>query len=106
MNNYLLNQQEIIQSLKEKTEILEHQCNLLNFLQSLNNLNEHTLRTPLRNGKWSVIEIIGHFYPWDEFVLQLRLPYLLTSSSLPPSPNADKLNYHSSQLAKKLTNLL
>lgn len=90
----------MIKSLKEKTEILEHQCNFLNFIQSLKNLNDHFLRTPIGDEKWSVIEIIGHFHPWDEFVLQNRLPYFLTNCSLPPSPNTDELNYHSAQLSK------
>ncbi|WP_337999466.1 DinB family protein [Solibacillus daqui] len=87
-------------SLKEKSEILAHQRNFLNFIQSLEHINENVLLTPICDGKWSVIEIIGHFYPWDEFVLQNRLPYLLTNSSFPPSPNADDLNLRSAHLAR------
>ena len=90
----------MIKSLKEQCEILEHQRNFLNFIQTLVKLDEQVLRTPIRDGKWSVIEIIGHFHPWDEFVLQKRLPYLLTNSSLPPSPNADELNLRSAQLIR------
>lgn len=90
----------MIQSLKEKNEILEHQYNFIDYIKSIRSLNEQILRAPIRNGKWSVIEIIGHFHPWDEFVLQNRLTYFLTNSSLPPSPNTDELNYHSAQLSK------
>lgn len=90
----------MIQSLKEKHEILEHQYNFIDYIKSIRSLNEQILRAPIRNGKWSVIEIIGHFHAWDEFVLQNRIPYFLTNSSLPPSPNTDELNYLSAQLSK------
>lgn len=85
---------------KEKSEILAHQQDFLRFIQSLTHINEHVLLTPIRDGKWSTIEIIGHFYTWDEFVLQNRIPYLLTNSSLPSSPNADDLNLYSAHLAR------
>ncbi|MGN7476429.1 DinB family protein [Solibacillus silvestris] len=91
---------EVVIILKEKFEIIRHQKNFLTFIQSLEKLNEDVLRTPIHDGKWSVIEIIGHFYPWDEFVLKKRIPYLLTNSELPPSPNADLLNLRSVQLVR------
>ena len=84
----------------EKLEILNHQKNFINFVESLQYLDEYVLRQPIREGKWSIIEIIGHFYFWDEFVLQKRLPYILTGNPLPPSPNANVLNKQSSLLAR------
>lgn len=89
-----------IQLLKEKSEIVAHQHHFIRFIEGLENFNEHVLLTPIRDGKWSTIEIIGHFYAWDEFVLQNRMPYLLTNSSLPLSPNADDLNLYSAHLAR------
>ena len=86
--------------LNEKYEILEHHHNFLYFLQSLKKLNENLLRKPISEGKWSVIEIISHFRFWDEFIVQNRTPYFLTNSSLPPSPNADDLNFHDSLQAR------
>ena len=69
-------------------------------MQRLEYLDEYVLRQPISEGKWSIIEIIAHFYPWDEFVLQNRLPYFFVESTLPPVPNADDLNKQSSLLAR------
>jgi hypothetical protein len=90
----------VITILTEKLEILNHQKNFINFVESLQYLDEYVLRQPIREGKWSIIEIIGHFYFWDEFVLQKRLPFILTGNPLPPSPNANVLNKQSSLLAR------
>lgn len=85
----------------KKLEILNHQRSFINFIESLNSLNESQLREPIDAGKWSVIEIIGHFYPWDEFILQKRIPYFLTGGTLPPGPEADDLNKQSALLARQ-----
>jgi len=69
-------------------------------MDSLNILDEHLLRTSISEGKWSVIEIIGHFYAWDEFVLQHRIPYLFKSEHLPKGPNTKDLNTQSALLAR------
>ena len=84
----------------EKLEILNHQKSFINFVESLQYLDEYVLRQPISEGKWSIIEIIGHFYFWGEFVLQKRLPYLLTGDPLPPSPNANLQNKQSALLAR------
>lgn len=91
---------EVMTILNEKFEILDHQNNFINFVNSLTYLDEYVLRQPIQEGKWSIIEIIGHFYHWDEFVLRNRLPYMLTASPLPPAPNADTLNAHAALLAR------
>jgi len=87
--------------LNERIEILNHQRSFINFAQSLANFNESQLREPIDAGKWSVIEIIGHFYAWDEFILHNRLPYFLTENTLPPGPEADDLNKQSALLARQ-----
>ena len=91
----------MITLLKEKLEILNHQTSFINFVQSLAYLDEYVLRQPIREGKWSIIEIIGHFYFWDEFVLQKRLPYLLSGNTFPPGPNANVLNKQAALLARQ-----
>lgn len=88
---------------KEKLEILEHHHNFIIFMHRLKSLDEVILRKPIGEGKWSVIEIIGHFYPWDKFILQNRIPYLFTYNSLPKSPSVDDLNEQSSLLARTET---
>lgn len=82
--------------LKEKAEILAHHQNFISFIHSLKSINENILRKPIGEGKWSIIEIVGHFYPWDEFVLQQRIPYLFTEEYLPKAPSIDELNDQSS----------
>lgn len=86
--------------LKEKSEILAHHQNFITIIHSLRSFEENLLRKPIEDGKWSVIEIVGHFYPWDEFVLQHRIPYLLTGERLPKGPSIDELNGQSSLLAR------
>ena len=86
--------------LEEKSIIVKHYQNFIIFMDSLNILDEHLLRTSISEGKWSVIEIIGHFYAWDEFVLQHRIPYLFKSEHLPKGPNTKDLNTQSALLAR------
>lgn len=86
--------------LKEKLEIVAHHQNFIIFMQRLKTLDEQFLRKPIGEGKWSVIEIVGHFHPWDEVVLQHRIPYLGTGESLPKVPIVDDLNARSSILAR------
>lgn len=91
---------EVVHLLKEKSEILAHHQNFITFIHSLKSFDENLLRKPIEDGKWSVIEIVGHFCPWDEFVLQHRIPYLLKGKRLPKGPSVDDLNTHSSLLAR------
>ena len=98
--NERINKCEVKKLLKEKLEILEHQQKFIRFTQKLEILDEHILRKPIDKGKWSVIEIIGHFYAWDEFVLQYRIPYLFKSEHLQKGPNTKDLNTQSALLAR------
>ena len=86
--------------LSGKSEIVAHHQNFIIFMQRLKTLDEQLLRKPIAEGKWSVIEIVGHFYPWDEFVLQQRIPYLFTDEHLPKAPSINELNSQSSLLAR------
>ena len=94
---------EVVHLLKEKSEILAHHQNFITFFHSLKSFDENLLRKPIEDGKWSVIEIVGHFCPWDEFVLQHRIPYLLAGKSLPKAPSAEDFNIHSSFIARTET---
>lgn len=86
--------------LKEKSEIVAHHQNFITFIHSLKSIDENLLRKPIGEGKWSIIEIVGHFYPWDEFVLQQRIPYLFSGEHLPKAPSINELNSQSSLLAR------
>lgn len=86
----------MVHLLKEKSEIVAHHQNFITFIHSLKSIDENLLRKPIGEGKWSIIEIVGHFYPWDEFVLQQRIPYLFSDEHLPKAPGIDELNNQSS----------
>lgn len=87
---------EVVHLLNEKTEIVAHHQNFITFIHSLKSIDENLLRKPIGEGKWSIIEIVGHFYPWDEFVIHQRIPYLFTGGQLPKGPGIDELNGKSS----------
>ncbi|WP_339171457.1 DinB family protein [Solibacillus sp. FSL R5-0691] len=86
--------------LKEKSEIVVHHQNVITFIHSLKSVDENRLRKPIGEGKWSIIEIVGHFYPWDEFVLQQRIPYIFSGEHLPEAPGIAELNDQSSLQAR------
>ena len=90
----------MVHLLKEKSEIVAHHQNFITFIHSLKSVDENLLRKPIGEGKWSIIEVVGHFYPWDEFVLQQRIPYLFSGKHLPKAPNIDELNDQSSLQAR------
>lgn len=78
--------------MNSREEIIEHQKQFLNFIHELSNLDEQVLRKPMQEGKWSIIEVIGHFQPWDQFVIEKRLPYISSNEEFPPSPKAEEMN--------------
>lgn len=80
---------------KFKEEIIQHQLDSIEFVKSLNTLSEKEWRTQIEDGKWTVAEIIGHFKPWDEFVLHKRLPYFFSEHEFPKSPESEKINAES-----------
>lgn len=78
---------------KEKEEIVAHHIKAIEWVNSLRKLEKEQWRKPIQEGKWSTSEIIGHLIPWDEFVLQKRIPYFFTGETMPDSPNAEIINY-------------
>ncbi len=88
---------------KLKEEIIQHKLYSIEFVQSLNMLSEKEWRTQTGEGKWTVAEIIGHFVPWDEFVLHKRLPYLFSDDELPKSPDSEEMNARSASISREQT---
>lgn len=86
--------------LNEKSEIVAHNQNFITFIHSLKSVDENLLRKPIGEGKWTIIEVVGHFFPWDEFVLQQRIPYLFSGKHLSKAPDIDELNDQSSLQAR------
>lgn len=76
----------------DKHQIISHYEKSIVFVESLANITEEQWRTPLEPGKWTVAEVIGHLTPWDEFVVNQRLPFLFTEEGLPKGPDAEEMN--------------
>ena len=76
----------------DKNEILSHYERSIAFVENLSNVTEEQWRTPIEAGKWTVAEIIGHLTPWDQYVLNQRLPFLFTEENLPKGPDVEEMN--------------
>ncbi|CAM4023237.1 DinB family protein [Mesobacillus zeae] len=81
---------------KNKKQIINHYEESIDWVKILTNLSEEKWRTQIDKGKWTIAEIIGHLIPWDEFVLNQRIPYLLKATQLPNSLNAEFINHQAS----------
>ena len=78
--------------INSREEILAHHKHFLNFVHELSKLDEQVLRQPMQEGKWSIIEVIGHFQPWDQFIIEKRFPYIFSDKELPSSPKDEEVN--------------
>ncbi|OXS72855.1 hypothetical protein B1B04_14640 [Lysinibacillus sp. KCTC 33748] len=76
----------------DKHQIISHYERSIVFVKSLAGITEEQWRTPIEPRKWAVAEVIGHLTPWDEFVLNQRLPFLFTEESLPKGPDVGEMN--------------
>ncbi|WP_419893827.1 hypothetical protein [Oceanobacillus kimchii] len=83
---------------KYKKDIMNHHLNSIEFVKSLASLSEIEWRTQIEEGKWTIAEIIGHFKPWDEFVIKNRLPYIFSDIELPKGPDTEKTNSESASI--------
>ncbi|WP_183163905.1 DinB family protein [Alteribacter keqinensis] len=86
---------------KYKVEISKHQLDSITFVKSLEELSEKEWRTEIEEGKWTIAEIIGHFKPWDEFIIHKRLPYLFSKDELPKGPDSKKMNLDSAAISRR-----
>ncbi len=80
-----------------KDTIITHYEKSIEFALGLGNLSEVQWRKPIKENKWSIAEIIGHFIPLDEFILESRLPYFFRSENLPKGPDVQELNDESTR---------
>ena len=89
--------------MKQKQHIVELYEQTIDWVKRLGDLSEEQWRIPVAPGKWTIAEVVGHFTPWDTFVLEQRLPYFCTGCTLPPSPNIDETNRLASEKSKVKT---
>lgn len=86
---------------KYKKDILNHLLHSIEFVTSLERLSEREWRRKIGEGKWTIAEIVGHFEPWDQFVIKYRLPYIFSDVELPKGPETDKTNSESASISRK-----
>ncbi|MEL3972004.1 DinB family protein [Rossellomorea oryzaecorticis] len=79
---------------RRESIVLHHQEMVL-WVESLNSISKEEWFRPIEESKWSIAEVISHFVPWDEFIMNKRLPYLGSSDPLPPAPDPQILNEQS-----------
>ncbi|MFJ7370674.1 DinB family protein [Lysinibacillus sp. NPDC098008] len=73
-------------------QIIQHYELSLYWIKSLSDISEVQWRMPIEPGKWSVAEVIGHLSPWDEFVLNHRIPFFFVKKCLPKGPDVAWMN--------------
>ncbi|KMN45661.1 DinB family protein [Bacillus sp. LK2] len=88
---------------EKKKKIINHYEQSIDWVRSLKHLSEEKWRMQIDKDKWTIAEVIGHLIPWDEFVLNQRIPYLFQGTQLPKSPNVNLVNYQASIDSKSKT---
>ncbi|MFD1413222.1 DinB family protein [Oceanobacillus jeddahense] len=61
-------------------------------VSKLKELDEQTLVTPIKENAWSIREIIGHMYYWDDSNLHNMISQMQNGANLPAFPNHDAQN--------------
>ena len=84
----------------KKQQIIMHYEQSLLWLTYLSNVSETEWRLPIQQGKWSVAEVIGHLIPWDEFVVNERLPFFFTNNALSKGPNVEQMNTEAARISR------
>ncbi|MBA4536684.1 DinB family protein [Bacillus aquiflavi] len=87
----------------EKNKIITHYENSLMFIKNLEKVSVYEWSTPIKAGKWSVAEIVGHFITWDQFVLTERIPYFFKNNTQLKRPDVEKMNEQSSRKSRAMS---
>jgi uncharacterized damage-inducible protein DinB len=100
MVKYCIYLKEVMGMYGSRENILLHHQDVIRWAQSLHSLPKEEWHRPIEEGKWSIAEIVGHFIPWDDFVVNMRLPFLGTGEPLPKAPDPQRLNEESASMAR------
>lgn len=66
---------------------------------------EHKLLNPIKEGKWSIREIIGHLYYWDKFISEQHIPFMEQGANLIAFPDHDSHNNEGIQYINNFKNV-
>ncbi|MFJ9461804.1 DinB family protein [Viridibacillus arvi] len=89
--------------IESKQLILKHYKKSIQYIESFKRLSDDCWLTPIEESKWSVCEIIGHLVPWDNFILENRLPYLINLKQELESPNVKEMNHIAALESRNIT---
>lgn len=81
----------------QKQAMIRHHEQFIQFIESIPTSH---WRKEINEGKWSVAEVVGHFIPWDEFILKKRLPFVLLDLPLPKAASAEEMNPTAAEAAR------
>lgn len=75
------------------------------FLSSIGNIDNRVWSRPIREGKWSIHDIIAHIMGWDKNFVEKILPDLLGRGSVPLEEDSDPqlFNNRSVEYGRTLT---
>ncbi|MCS7458559.1 DinB family protein [Paenibacillus doosanensis] len=67
---------------------------------------EYKMLDPIKEGKWSIREIIGHLYYWDKFILEQHIPCMAQGANLIAFPDHDFHNNEGIQYISNFKNMV
>src|SRR5690625_2429871 len=70
-------------------------------IEKLKKVENDKLLEPIREGKWSIREIVGHLYYWDKYNLETMVPKMTDGANLPPFPDHDQQNKEAMSFLKE-----
>ncbi|PLS17093.1 hypothetical protein CVD28_13645 [Bacillus sp. M6-12] len=70
------------------------------FVISLKDIPADLWLCPIKEGKWSIGEIVSHFYYWEKFILEERLQKFLSGEKDFVKPDVELMNQAASEFAK------
>ncbi|WP_162297918.1 DinB family protein [Halalkalibacillus sediminis] len=88
--------------LSKKDTVLQHNERTLEYVDALDKLTNEEWNSPMSEGKWSVGEVIAHFKPWDELVMEKRVPYFFSDEPFPDKGfETDERNKEAAKFARE-----
>ncbi|GIP15658.1 hypothetical protein J40TS1_13000 [Paenibacillus montaniterrae] len=71
----------------------------------LKNVEEQKMLDSVKEGKWSIREIIGHLLYWDKFILEQHIPFMTQGAALTAFPDHDSHNKEAIQYISRFENI-